>query len=122
MEEIPRLSNLKIPRCLFREEDDLLMSELHTFCDASEEAFAAVVYLRTTCSNDEESQVKFIMAKTKMAPKKTKSVAKLELQAALLGARLCNYIGKAFTRNREEIFLDRQLLHSKLDKISSIII
>ena len=97
-EEIPGLSNLKIPRCLFQEEDDLQRSELHTFCDASEEAFAAVVYLRTTYSNDKEPQVKFIMAKTKMAPKKTISVAKLELQAALLGARLCNYIGKAFTR------------------------
>ena len=77
------------------------MSELHTFCDASEEAFAAVVYLRTTYSNDKEPQVKSIMAKTKMAPKKTISVAKLELQAALLGGRLCNYIGKAFTRNIE---------------------
>ena len=49
-EEIPGLSNLKIPRCLFREEDDLLMSELHTFCDASEEAFAAVV-LKYTIEN-----------------------------------------------------------------------
>ena len=34
------------------------------------------------------------MAKTKMAPNKTISAAKLELQAALMSARLCNYIGK----------------------------
>ena len=69
---------------MFEDEDDLLDIELHAFSNAFKEAFAAS---------------KFITAKTKMAPKKTILVAKQELQAALLGARLCNYIGKAFTRS-----------------------
>lgn len=41
--------------------------------------------------------MKFIMAKTKMAPKKIILGTKLELQAALLGAGLWNYVEKAFT-------------------------
>lgn len=87
---------MKILRCLFQ-EDGIKTRELHIFCDASEVAFVAVVYLRTTYS-DKDPKVKFIMAKTKMALKKTISAFKLELQAALLGARLFNYSGKAFTR------------------------
>ena len=43
-ERVPFLSRLRIPRCLFKNEDDILDIELHTFGDASEEAFAAVVY------------------------------------------------------------------------------
>ena len=97
-ERVPSLSRLRIPRCLFENENDILDIELYTFGDASEEAFAAVVYLRIIY-RDEQPKIKFIMAKTKLAPKKTISVARLELQAALLGAKLGNYVSKAFTRN-----------------------
>ena len=38
------------------------------------------------------------MAKTKVAPKKTISVAKLELQSALPGARLAEYVEEGLTR------------------------
>jgi hypothetical protein len=38
------------------------------------------------------------MAKTKLAQKKTISVAKLELQAALLGSRLARYVCDALNR------------------------
>jgi len=39
------LNQVKVPRCLFPNERALAGSELHTFVDASEEAFAAAVYL-----------------------------------------------------------------------------
>ena len=48
------------------------------------------------------------MAKTKLGPKKTISVAKMELQAALLGARLTNFVRQAVTNkiNRRYFWTD----------------
>lgn len=61
------------------------------FCDASILGFAAVVYLR---SLNPEGQIKvsLIMAKTRVAPIRTKSIPRLELQGALLLAQLVDYI------------------------------
>ena len=53
--------------------------------------------MRNTYSNENNS-IRILMAKTKLAPKKTISVAKMELQAALLGTRLTNFVGQAVTR------------------------
>ena len=71
---------------LQRPEETINPSELHTFCDASEEAFAASVYKHNRHESGEMT-TNLIIAKTKLAPKKTVSVAKLEHQAALLGVR-----------------------------------
>ena len=56
-----------------------------------------MVYLRSLYA-DGNVVCSIIMAKTKVAPKKPLSVARLELQAALLGARLATYVRKALTR------------------------
>ncbi len=84
------------------EEKNVVNSELHSFCDASEKAFAAVVYLRSRY-NDDDVKCSFVMAKTKVAPKKALSVARLELQAALLGARLATYVKNAMTPRVDRI-------------------
>jgi hypothetical protein len=81
----------------------VIASELHTFCDASEEAFAAVVYLRSIY-DDYNIRCSFLMAKTKVAPKKALNVARLGLQAALLGAHLANYVKKAMTQHIDRVF------------------
>ncbi|KFD60963.1 hypothetical protein M514_26861 [Trichuris suis] len=97
---IERLSELKLlslPRCLFVRMEDIMSSELHTFCDASQEAFASAVYLRNVYINGEVT-VRLVMAKSKLAPLKAVSVARLELQAALLGARLAAYVGRGLTK------------------------
>ena len=80
---------IKFERCLVPLE--AVQTELHTFCDASEEAYAAVSYLRCV-DKDGRVSVRIVMAKTRVAPKKSISVAKLELNGALLGARLANTI------------------------------
>ena len=41
-----QLRDVEFPRCLFPNEDNIVQTELHTFTDASEEACAAVCYLR----------------------------------------------------------------------------
>ena len=71
--------------------------ELHTFNDASEEAFAAAVHLWAWYL-DGSATTRLLMGKTKLAPKKTNSVVKLELQAVLLGSRLATYVGNALNR------------------------
>ncbi|XP_057366747.1 uncharacterized protein LOC130687590 [Daphnia carinata] len=78
---------MEMPRCLFPRRLNILTSELHTFCDASEEAYATVIYIRNTYS-DGQIIVRQARAANKLAPKKVISVPKLELNAALLGSRL----------------------------------
>lgn len=100
---LPQLNNLSIPRCLFPDEGDIISTELHTLSDASEEAFASVAYLRHLYSNG-RIVVRIVMAKSKLAPKKTISVAKLELNAALLGSRLASFIIDSLTRTEIKKF------------------
>ncbi|KRY81887.1 hypothetical protein T4D_4317 [Trichinella pseudospiralis] len=65
--------------------------ELHGFGDASEAAYAAVVYLRATQSMG-VTRVSFVPAKSEVAPLKKLSVPRLELSAALLCVRLVRYV------------------------------
>ncbi|XP_046450173.1 uncharacterized protein LOC124198385 [Daphnia pulex] len=100
---IQQLKDVEFPRCLFEEEEDIVRSELHTFADASEEACAAVCYLRN-CYKDGRVIVRHVKAATKLAPLKTVSVCKLELTAALLGVRLTRFVKQALTRKMDAHF------------------
>ena len=58
------------------------------FCDASQLAYSAVIYIKT--SNDKENS-NFVFGRAKVAPLKQISILKLELQAAVLGCRLWQF-------------------------------
>lgn len=60
--------------------------ESHIFCDASEKACRAVAYMRLE-DGDGKVQVAFVMARSRVAPKKQLPMPRLELCTALSGAR-----------------------------------
>ena len=65
--------------------------QLHAFCDASKEAFAAVIYLRTD-NEDSVQGTALVICKARLAPTKQVSIPRLELTAAVIGARLMKFV------------------------------
>ena len=100
---VRQLINTSLERCLFPEEDQIKGSQLHTFCDASEEAYAAVIYVRNVYRRGRIS-IHQIKASNNLAHKKTISVPKLELNAALLGSRLTRIVSSSITRKIDNRF------------------
>ncbi|XP_065094025.1 uncharacterized protein LOC135714567 [Ochlerotatus camptorhynchus] len=86
----PQMSSVEVPRCYRSLTSVEAEIEMHTFVDASENGFAAVVYLRFTEGDTIECAL--AGAKTRVAPLKFLSIPRSELQAALLGARLADTI------------------------------
>ncbi|XP_058840721.1 uncharacterized protein LOC131696194 [Topomyia yanbarensis] len=102
------LQQIRIDRCYCpgitsSEIEDL---QLHVFVDASESAYACVSYFRAVIAG--EIHITLVAAKAKVAPLKSLSVPKLELQAALIGARLMKTIGEthSLTISRRFIWSD----------------
>jgi len=83
--KISCLNHLKIPRRILC--DNPTRIELHGFCDASEQAYGACIYIRST-NPVRHHHVKLLCAKSRVAPLKSVSLPKLELCSALLLARL----------------------------------
>ena len=103
--DLPRLSEKAIPRSYF--PDDVDQIELHVFGDNSQVVFSAVAFLRgrPCVATNGNPFLSFVIGKTRVAPMKSLTVPKLELQAALLAARLCAEIHQAFTRPINNTFL-----------------
>ena len=89
--ELEKFHQLGISRCLFSEDKQVKKIEIHGFSDASERAYATVVYLRIEYVTG-EVQVKFVSSKSKVAPIKQESIPRLELLGACLMAKLVNNI------------------------------
>ena len=72
--------------------------QLHVLCDASTIAYAAVVFISKETDNFIET--KMLTAKTRVAPIKPVFVPRLELCAALLGAKLVEAVTNAISDER----------------------
>ena len=70
-----------------------LFSENTPFLDASESAYAGVVYLRSIDSNG-AVHTSLVMAKTKVAPIKRLTIPRLELCGAVILAKLIGQVAK----------------------------
>ena len=103
--ELPKLSDKKIPRSYFRGIIESV--ELHVFGDSSQDVFFAVAFLRARVDSNEgtETQLAFVFGKARVAPTKALPIPKLELQAAVLAARLKDEIQQALTVPVERTFM-----------------
>ena len=90
MNHLKNLSNVTIPR-QYLHYSDAASIQLHVFTDASESAYSAVLFWRTVTPNGEVG-LSLIIAKAKVAPLKLTSIPRLELQAAVMGARLAEKV------------------------------
>ena len=84
--ELTALPKISIPRCYMPRLSSDRHYELHVFNDAAHRLYGAVAYLRGIAEN--EVDVGFVAAKSRVAPLKQMSIPRLELCAARLGARL----------------------------------
>lgn len=92
LQDIDYIKKFKIQRTYTKYDLKASINDLHVFNDASENAYASVVYLRS--QKGKQVEVSFICAKTRVTPLKPLSIPRLELQAALMGARLIDTIKK----------------------------
>jgi len=116
--ELPLLPAITIPRWINIEDGNHV--EIHGFCDSSERAYGAIVYVRVT---DKHGNVKisFLIAKTRVAPLKPLSLAQLELLAVHCLAKLVKYVIEAvrFSINAIHLWSDSMIALAWVRKPSS---
>ena len=89
--ELPSLSSKGVPRCYLPKTVQVVSTQVHSFCDASEEAYVGVVYLRMVDSKG-DVHILLVMSKTKVAPIKRMSIPRLELCGAQVLAKLLDHV------------------------------
>ena len=103
--ELSTLNEITIPGSYFCQTVGTI--ELHVFGDSSQDAFSAVAFLRGKLINDHGvvTQLAFVFGKARVAPMNALTVPKLELQAALLAARLRDEVLCALSLTIDRTFM-----------------
>jgi hypothetical protein len=96
------LTEKLIPRCYFPKEAKIVSTQLHGFSDASELAYAGVVYLRM-CDSEGNVHVSLVTSKTKVAPIKRLTIPRLELCGAHLLAQLLHHVREALHVHPQDV-------------------
>ncbi|XP_018405239.1 PREDICTED: uncharacterized protein LOC108781684 [Cyphomyrmex costatus] len=93
-ERLETMEEIQIPRQAVIK--GVIEVEMHGFCDASQVAYGACIYL---CSKDstEKRTVRLLTSKSRIAPMKTISIPRLELCSAVLLAKLASKIKSVMT-------------------------
>ena len=96
------IQGIKIPRAVIA--GNLVMLQLHVFCDASEKAYAAVIYSRASDQLGHVT-VSILSSKTRVAPVKTVPLPRLELCGAGVAAKLASSMTRILQVVQHEITL-----------------
>ena len=100
---LPLLENVSVPRCYFsRLDHEGVRLQLHHFCDASEAGYGTASYLRIEYL-DGLTECAFLTGKSRNAPIKCVSIPRLELQGALLAARMDSTVRNELDFNFERV-------------------
>ena len=106
--DLEQTTPVTMPRCCIKASYNSVLSySLLGFCDASQRAYAAVVYLRVKTATDTFNQ--FLCAKTRIAPLKKVTIPRLELLSALLLSRLISSVNNAL---EPEIEISEVICHT----------
>lgn len=99
--ELPLIESIKLPRWLQTEKNSKIF--LHGFCDSSERAYAAVIYLISVTKTKITSQI--ICAKTRVAPINSESIPRLELCGAEMLAKLMHRVSTNLNVDKQSTYL-----------------
>ena len=92
LDMLQKIKNIAIPRCYKPPTiKNVSGMQLHVFSDASRKGLGASVYFRIVGS-DGFIHVTLVMGKSRNTPTKDWSIPRLELQAAVIAARLCEVV------------------------------
>ena len=92
--QLESLNAVRIPRCYFDSQSPPTETQIHAFSDASNTAYAAVVYTRSSYENG-NVQVRLVASKSRVAPIKKQSIPRLELLGGVILARLVNTLKRS---------------------------
>ncbi|XP_022785068.1 uncharacterized protein LOC111325508 [Stylophora pistillata] len=106
-EELKSLGYVRIPRCYFFPGISKIDVQLHWFSDASERAYAAIVYIRVAYS-DGRIETRLVASKTRVSPIKKQSIPRLKLLGAVILSRLTTNVLKTLPKqmNRVNYWVD----------------
>ncbi|XP_077282820.1 uncharacterized protein LOC143908865 [Temnothorax americanus] len=101
-EQLSALKQVQVPRCVKFTTDPQLI-QIHGFCDASQQAYGACIYVRTKLGNSYRTEL--LCSKSRVAPLKAISLPRLELQAILLLAELTDKVSASTNITHYKKFL-----------------
>jgi hypothetical protein len=100
--QVPELKNIHIPRYAFGLGLSTQNIQIHTFCDGSKVAFAAIVFIRI--EQEEGVSVQLLQAKSRVAPIKQITIPRVELLGCNVASRLAFSVKEALSLEKVQTF------------------
>jgi hypothetical protein len=102
LEQLFHLTEIRIPRWIQLDYENQADAELHIFCDASEQAYSACVFIRVNSVGG--ARITLVTSKTRVSPRKNETISRLELIACVIGTRLLAAVNQSYEVEKGKIF------------------